>query len=111
MRYLALLITGLSACALPTEDFIYEAAVWDCTWALECLEDDTLTFYGWTDQSACVESRGSAWSAVSESCPDYDKKAAKECLAQMETRVCGDAEIPLPEICAQVYLSCDTPTP
>ncbi|MBN2797654.1 MAG: hypothetical protein JXX28_00760 [Deltaproteobacteria bacterium] len=106
MRAMWLLVLGLGACSFPTEDFVYEATVSDCTWAMDCLEDDVLTFYGWDSQETCQEDRGPVLSALSVGCAEYEKRAAKDCIEALEARTCGDAEITWPSVCDGVYTSC-----
>ena len=94
----------LVGCGVKEDAFIDKFAERTCEWALECYDDASLEFLGWTDLDACIQDFGGRYLADVQGCT-YDKKAAKDCLKAMKDATCpAEGEDPaLPTVCEAVY--------
>lgn len=91
-------------CAYQFTDFAGDLADAQCSKLDEC---EMLDFYGGTYET-CVDSIRALTGGVEEddaeeSCPNYDKDAAKDCVADWESLTCAQLEDgQTPEACDQV---------
>ena len=95
MRFLPLLM--LAACAPSQEQFEEQSWQASCDLMFECVTDEereamgAFWFFGETvdDCYALIENVEDDTASSDSEC-DYDKNAAKECLAELEARTCDD---------------------
>lgn len=101
---------ALVGCKPSSPKFMEEVVQVDCDYRVACYDAAVLEFYNWGDRQTCTRASTADWSDRIAGC-DYDKKAAKQCLKDLEALVeegtCLDGDPPAyPDSCLVVGTEC-----
>ena len=107
MRHLLpLLLAPLVACGVSEDTFEEEFSTSVCETFVSCLDeggDSGFSFVFFETVDECVGFYELAFALGTAEC-DYDKKAAKECLAEIEGATCDEVmSDEMPSACDDVY--------
>lgn len=92
-------LAALPGCGISQESFHLDFATQYCALLFECEDAAALAALGWTDVDTCVADQ----SEVDTGETEYDRRAAKECLAALANVTCEDLDAnTFPVVCAQV---------
>lgn len=109
-QFLPVLLLTTIGCGVSEEDFQEEFAMGACSLMFECgATDDTglgggMLFF--STEGECVEFYDLVFALGTSGC-DYDKKAAKECLAALDETTCDSSDDAGGEACGDVYTGDD----
>ena len=111
MRTLGLLATLLLTGCMSQNKFLDRFFIAECDFILACTEPAVLVFNGYDSADACVAARQPDWESGWASCADFERKAARECLEQLDSPTCPaeGEEVSAPAICEAVYTTCTEP--
>lgn len=106
-RLLPLLLVPLAACGVSEDDFQEEFSTAVCQTYVSCLDDAAsdsgFSFSFFETEEECVQLYDLAFALGTSDC-DYDKKAAKECLSEIEGATCDQLySDDFGTACAEVY--------
>lgn len=105
------LLLLLGACGPKPPAFIDEVIAIDCDYLTACEDAAILTFNGWDDRDRCLADARERWEDRTSGVCEYDRKAAKACLDELESYVStcpvdADGAPALPEACLLTHLNC-----
>ena len=95
-RWMLVAVLGLAACGMSEDEYK------TCELLTECTGDTTGVSFGFESAADCETFYGAFFGLGTSGC-DYDAKAAKECVAELQDATCDGSEGSGTSACNDVY--------